>query len=172
MTILFWLLVIIAIYFFLVFVGLRLVVPFMGFGRFRLPHEIPQEIKNKIVALENSAADQSQYLEAAYNLVISKWHAGRMNTVLLAPLAFRTNLLKIWNAPGFAHCNTQNYMLFVLLAGSKYFTDTDVLPRCVMFNLFIHQYLKVKVGERIVDVDPAGASIRGLPLGTHIEWFG
>jgi hypothetical protein len=163
---------IVLVYVVVVFVGIRLFVPYMGFGRFRLPESLSQEVLQTIRELENKSIDGQAYLAAAYNFVATRWHAGRMNVIFKAPLAFRTNLQKLWNSPGFAHCNTQNYILFLLLAGSKFFTEEDVQPRCVMFNFFIHQYLRVRVADRWVDADPAGASIRGKPLGEHIEWFG
>ena len=144
----------------------------MGFGKFRLPRQIPQKMKDKVAELENTSANSKEYLEAVYGFVTSRWHAGRLTTIYYAPLAFRRNLEKIWDTPGYAHCNTQNYILFVLLAGSKFFQEEDIEPICVFFNFFIHQYLKVKVGDDVIPVDPAGASIRGKPLGEHIKWFG
>lgn len=172
MTILYVLVAIIAVYFSLVFVVLRLIVPFMGFGRFTMPQRIPQNIQDAIKELEATSQNPKEYLRAAYNLVVSKWHAARFATVLHVSSAFRTDLDTLWNSPGFAHCHTQNYILFVLLAGSKYFKELDVKPKVVFFNFFIHQYLQVKVENQIINVDPAGASIRGKPLGEHIKWFG
>lgn len=172
MILLYWILGILAAYFFLVFVVLRLIVPFMGFGRMKVPKELPREITDKIKELEAASASQREYLEKAYSVVVARWNAGRFRTITYAPLAFRRNLSKIWNGHEYGHCNTQNYMLFVLLTGSKYFNAEDTEARCVIFNFFIHQYLRVKVGDRWIDADPAGSAIRGLPLGTHIEFFG
>lgn len=172
MQLLLWIIVILAAYFFLVFVGTRLVIPYYGFKQFSLPKEIPAEIKNKITELELQNPSAEGYLRAAYSFVISRWYAGRGDTVYRAPLAFRKNLLQIWQSPGYAHCHTQDYVLFVLLAGSKFFKPEDIQTRYVFFNFFTHQYIKVRVGEKCVDVDPAGASIRGMPLGKHIAWFG
>lgn len=166
------LLIVIAVYFFLVFVVLRLLVPFLGFGRFMMPENLPEEIKNAVQELEGRSLSQEDYLKSAYDLVIARWHAGRMVTIFKARSAFRKNLSTIWNSPGYAHCNTQNYILFVLLAGSRFFQAKDIEPRCVFFNFFIHQYLRVRINGEIVAADPAGASIRGKTLGEHIEFFG
>ncbi|HVY67994.1 MAG TPA: hypothetical protein VHA30_03835 [Patescibacteria group bacterium] len=144
----------------------------MGFFKPKLPREIPEEIRTAIAEMEDKASGGSQYLAAAYAFVGNRWRSGRMNTVFYFPLAFRRDLLKIWRRPGYAHCNTQNYLLFVLLAGSRFFRPEDVRFRCVFFNMFIHQYLQVRVDGAWVDADPAGATIRGAPLGSHISFFG
>jgi hypothetical protein len=172
MELFFTFLLLIGIYIFLVFIGIRLIVPFMGFGKFTLPEKTPQIILQKVQELDSSAHSQEEYLQGVYDFVTSRWHAGRLNTILYAPLAFRTNLETIWNQPGYAHCNTQNYLLFILLANSRYFEAGDIKPRCVFFNFFIHQYLQIRVNNSFIDADPAGASIRGAKLGTKIEFFG
>jgi hypothetical protein len=169
----FWVLLIVAaLYFFIIFVVARLVVPFMGFGGLAQPLQIPKEIAQKISELEMTSSGANDYLRASYNFVVSRWHAGRMDTVYYANLAFRNNLQQIWRQPGYGHCNTQNYLLFVLLTGSKFFAPIDVKLKTVFFNFFIHQYLQVRVEGSWLDVDPAGASIRGEPLGAHISLFG
>lgn len=172
MLILYILLGIVVFYFVLIFVILRFITPFMSFGPFHLPKQIPQEVLDKIAELEKQSATPEQYLKAAYEFVVSRWHAGRFATVRHAPLAFRKDISSIWNQPGYAHCNTQNYILFLLLAGSKFFKPTDIKPKCVFFNFFIHQYLQVTLLSGRTYADPAGASIHGIPLGGHIEFFG
>lgn len=161
-----------AAYFLAVFVLLRLVVPFMGFGGLVMPMQIPDNVRNKITDLENGSSSQEEYLKNAYDFVVRNWHAGRLDTIFYAPLAFRKNLGTLLAEPGYAHCNTQNYLLFVLLGGSKFFKAGDVKARYVFFNFFVHQYLLVKIGDKTIDVDPAGASIRGKQLGYHLSFFG
>ena len=159
-------------YFFVVFILLRLIVPFMGFRDFDMPQKLPQEIQSEIKDLEARAKTKKEYLELVYGFVTSRWHAGRIETLSHAPLAFRTDLIKIWH-PGYGHCNTQNHITGVLLAGSKWFDSKDIKLKHVFFNFFIHQYLQIKLeGGEWMDVDPAGASIRGMPLGAHIQFFG
>lgn len=173
MSTLYTILTIIGAYFFIIFVVIRLVFPFMGFsGKLSMPQQIPPEVQAKIRELENASATPEQYLKSAYDYVASTWHAGRFTTIFMASMAFRKDLSKLWDSPGFAHCNTQNYILFVLLADSKFFEADDVRTRTVFFNVFIHQYLEVKLDGKWIDVDPAGASIHGKPFGEHIEWFG
>jgi hypothetical protein len=155
-----------------VFVVLRMAVPFMGFGRLKMPAELPKEVQDKIAELESTSAGQNFYLQAAYVFVTGRWHAGRLATVFYAPLAFRKNISEIWQSSEYAHCNTQNYLLFLLLTGSKFFKPEDIKIKTVFFNFFIHQYLSVKTEKGWVSVDPAGASIHGKKLGEYISFFG
>lgn len=168
----FGLLFFVAAYFLFVFVVLRITVPFMGFGELMMPSRLPSEIKEEIAKLEIEASSPMEYLKLAYKFVTSRWRAGRMDTLYYAPLAFRKDISEILRGSGYAHCNTQNYLLYVLLAGSRYFDPKDIKTRSVFFNFFIHQYLQVRIGERWIDADPAGTSIRGMSLGTHISFFG
>jgi hypothetical protein len=161
-----------AVYLLIVFVFIRLFVPFMGYRKFPLPQNVPVDMVSAIQSLESRSTSAEEYLKNAYDLVTSHWHASRLGTIFYAPKAFRTNLENIWRRPGFAHCNTQNYLLFVLLIGSKFFKEEDIKPQHIFFNFFIHQYLKVRVGDKHINVDPAGASIRGKPFGTHLHLFG
>jgi hypothetical protein len=162
------------VYFFFVFVVIRMVFPFMGFKgvRLYLPLDIPTPIKQEIEQLESKSHSQEDYLKLAYGVITKKWHAARFVSIFRFRSAFRTDLIDIWNSPGYAHCTTQNYMLFVLLAGSRFFAPEDIKIKTVFFNFFIHQYLSVCVSERWVAADPGGAGLRGLPLGAYIRLFG
>lgn len=165
-------LTVIAAYFFLIFVVLRLVAPFMGFSGYRPPNDIPQEVRDKILELESKSRDQMSYLQAVYNSVLGRWQHSRFKAAILLPKLFKSDLSKIWHTEGFVYCTTINFAVYVLLANSKYFKAGDVKVRHVFLNFVPHQYLQVRVGESWVDVDPAGAGIRGFGLGHHASWFG
>jgi len=115
MELLLWVVGLLGGYFFIVFVGIRLVVPRMG------------------------------------------W--------------FDTDLKILWNRKGFAHCMVFNYALFVLLAGSKYFKAEDIKPVVIFYNFFIHQYLKVRVGDKWIYADPA-ITYKPFKVGDRSKAFG
>jgi len=169
-------LIIIVAYFLLIFVGLRLVVPFLGFKKSQPPADLPLEIRQAIAQLENQSTDQMSYLQAVYNLVLDKtlhqWQHTRFKAATRVPRAFVNDLAEIWQTKDFIYCTAINYVIFVMLAGSKYFKESDVRTRHVFVNFVIHQYLQVRVGEQWIDVDPAGTGIRGKPLGNHLSFFG
>jgi len=173
----FWIiLIIIAAYFFVVFVLLRLVAPFMGFKQYRPPKDLPKDVRQTIVELENKSADQESYLRAVYDLVLDKtlhqWKHTRFKAAVRIPRVWVKDLAEIWETKDFVYCTAINFVIYTMLADSKFFTADDVKVRYVFVNFIIHQYLQVKVGDEWLDVDPAGAGIRGRPLGAHLSWFG
>ncbi len=172
MLIVIWVLVILAVYFLIVFVGLRLVVPFMGFGGYKPPTDLPTEIKNTISELENQSRDQMSYLQAAYGFVLGRWEHSRFKAATQLHKLFRKDLKEIWNVKGFIYCPTINFLVYTLLANSKFFKAGDVKVKHVFLNFVPHQYLQVRVGSQWIDVDPAGTGIRGKPLGQHLSFFG
>lgn len=175
-TILYWLTVILATYLVLIFVALRFIAPLFRAKDFVLPKIMPEEIKATILDLESASKDQLTYLEAAYALVMEKnkyqWQHTRFQAALKLPRLFVKDASEIWSTKKFIYCTAINYILFVLLAGSKFFKREDVRIKHVFLNFVIHQYLQVKVSGKWLDVDPAGAGVRGKPLGQHQAWFG
>ncbi|MDR3642590.1 MAG: hypothetical protein P4L74_03125 [Candidatus Doudnabacteria bacterium] len=173
----FWMvIIIIAVYFFLIFVVARLVVPFMGFGGYSAADALPPEIRRAISELENISHNQMSYLQAVYDLVLNKtlhqWKHTRFKAATHLPRAWVKDLSEIWNTSDFVYCTAINYVIFTMLVNSKYFRSGDIKVRHVFVNFFIHQYLQVNVGDNWIDVDPAGTGIRGKPLGSHLAWFG
>lgn len=167
---------IIIVYCLLIYVVTRIVVPFMGWRGFERPKAVPQEIRIKIAELESQAQSQEDYLKLVYDFVLHKtknqWNHTRFRAFYHIPRAFVKSLEEIWNTKDFLYCTGINYLVYVLLAESKFFRPEDVKVRHVFVNFFIHQYIKVKVGSAWVSVDPAGTGIRGKPLGTHLAGFG
>jgi hypothetical protein len=176
MILLYWISAVLAAYFFLVFVVLRLVVPFMGFKQYLPPTDLPPEIKSAIIDLENKSHDPMSYLQAVYDLVLDKtihqWKHTRFKAGTRLYRLFVKDLAEIWQTHDFVYCQAINFVVYVLLANSKYFKTSDVKVKHVFANFVCHQYLQVKIGGNWVDVDPAGSGIRGKPLGTHLSWFG
>jgi hypothetical protein len=176
MIFLFWLIAACAVYFFLIFVVSRFVVPFMEFGGFKPARRVPEEVQAAIADLELRAYDQRTYLEAVFELVMDKnysqWNHTRFKATIHLPRAFVKDLSEIWQTKDFIYCTGINYLVAALLVNSKYFKPEDIRVRHVFVNMFIHQYLQVRVGNSWVDVDPAGTGIRGKPLGTHLSFFG
>lgn len=174
--ILFWIIFGIAlVYFVLAFFISRLVVPFMGFGGFLLPEDVPEEIKQKIVELETKTTDQQSYVKKVYDAVLYKtlhqWNHTRFKAATRLPRAFVKDLTEIWDTKDFIYCTAINYLVFVMLTESKFFKADDIKVRHVFLNFVPHQYLQVRVGDEWIDVDPAGAGIRGFGLGHHASFF-
>lgn len=172
MSFVFWLVIIVVVYFFLVFVVLRLVAPFMGFRQYTPPADLPADVRGVITQLENKSSDANSYLEAVYGWVLGRWEHSRFKAAIFLSKLFKKDLQKIWQTKGFIYCTSINFIVYTLLANSKFFEPEDVKVKHVFLNFVPHQYLQVKVGDKFIDVDPAGAGIRGFGIGHHASFFG
>ncbi len=148
-------------------VGLRLIVPHLGFRKSKLPKEIPVELQDKIAQLNSSAKDDSEFLKLAYDYITTKYTGGHAETITMFWRAFGDTFGK---SPGFLPCNAQNYILRTMLVRSGRFKDSDVQVKVALFTKFIHQYLLVKVGDTFIVVDP-WANFMGIPLGKTVSLF-
>ena len=158
-------------YFLTVFFLARLFVPFMGFKQYSPPGTLPSEVVETIRQLEQSSRDAREYLETAYEFVRKHWHSERLKTITRLPKIFRTDIGEIWRSPGYAHCTTINFILYTLLAHSRFFTAADVRIRHTFFNAVLHQYLQVRIGAVWIDADPSTTYLH-LPLGQRARLFG
>ena len=166
-------LVAVVLYIFIVFFLARLVIPFMGFGMYAIPTQLPEPMLAKVRELESQSINAEDFVKKVYNFVQSRWHAERLKTIIMLPLAFRKDLSGIWARPGYAHCTTINYVLVSMLAASKFFEPKDLKVQQVFFNGVSHQYVKINLGNKILDVDPSLTYVRGVPFGQRTsKWFG
>lgn len=170
-TVLYILVALTAIYLIGMYIGLRLVVPFMGFRQYKAPTDLPQEYKALIKQWESETNDPMEYLQKAYDFVLTRWNCAPFKTMTSFHKIFRKDLARLWNEPGYMHCNTMNFVLNTLLINSKFFTPADVKVKHTILNWVQHQYLKVNVGDKWVEADPGGSHSRGLKLGERTGLF-
>lgn len=167
-------LIVLVFYFLVVFVFLRLIVPFMGFKKYKIPEHIPVSMTLEIKRMKSENNNAATYLNSAYEFIKERWQdgrgTGRLNTIKYFFLIFRTDLNNVWENTTFAHCNTLNYALACMLVHSQYFTEDDFRLKHVFCNGVIHQYLQARVDGKWIDADPASGN-RNYPLGKHMEWF-
>ena len=114
------------------------VVPFMGFKKHYPPENVPDDMEKTIKELEQKSPAAMTYLTSAFSFVRSRWHSERLRTIIRFPLIFRKDIYEIWNSPGYAHCTTINFVLYVLLVKSKFFKKEDVKFRETFFNMVLH----------------------------------
>lgn len=155
-------------YFIIVWVGVRLVVPHLGFRKNALPAELPAEFAAMVRRIDTEAADDFDFLKRAYAYVTSTYSGSRIRTLGNFWVAFED---PINHVPGFLPCTCQNYILRTLLVKSGRFQESEIQVKVVPLNLFIHQYLCVKIGSDTIDVDPWSAFI-GIQLGKKSAFFG
>lgn len=159
---------VVIVYLLIVWVGLRLFVPNLGFRKSPLPAELPPELAETIRALDASATDDSDFLQKSYGYVTSRYRGSRVRTLMNFWVAFED---PIGHAPGFLPCTGQNHILRTMLVKSGRFTEEDIEVRVVPLNIFIHQYLRVRIGGKWIILDPWSA-FRGVPLGKKSAFIG
>lgn len=159
------------IYILLVFVGSHLVLPFYGFRSTRPASSLPEEVRKKVAELESGSKDARQFAEKVFEFVRSRWGAARLATITHLPMAFRTDLAELWREPGFAHCQTINYIFISMLCASRWFRPEDVRTHYEFFNGVMHQYCRIKIEGQWLDADPA-VTYLPLKLGERAKGFG
>lgn len=155
-------------YLVLVYVGLRLVVPFFGFRKAPLPVDIPAHLRETIARLDAEASDDLDFARRAHAYLSAKYTGSRIRTV--------TNFWRAFQDPtritsGFLPCTCQNQLLRILLVRSGRFTDDDVELCAVPLNLFVHQYVRLNVAGKGIDIDPWSAFL-GVPFGKKCAYIG
>lgn len=155
------------VYILLVFFDIRLVVPYFGFYKDRLSKDIPQEWEEKIEEINKTAKTNADFLHLSYNYITSKYKGSRLETFTKCLYAFE-NIFQRKN--GYLPCTIQNELLRMMLIRSGRFTDKDILLKATVVNLFVHQYMMVKVDEEWVYVDPWAKSF-GVPFGKYAFLF-
>lgn len=154
-------------YILLIWVLLRLVVPHLGVIKTPIPTTLPPNLARVIAALDAQATSDQHFLELAYSYVTTTYTGSRLKTVTQFWKAFQNPLLA---QPGFLPCTAQNYLLRTMLVTSGRFVESDIEVRVMPFNFFIHQYLRITVGQRVLDVDP-WAHFLGVPLGKRLAFI-
>ncbi len=145
----------------------RLVVPHFGFKKKPLPDIIPVDFSALIQRLNVESKDNSDFLKKCYEFVTSRYIGSRTKTVTRFWIAFEE---PINHRPGFMPCTGQNYLLRLVLVKSGRFSDAEVAVKVTPLNFFLHQYLKVKVVDSWVNMNP-WSSFLGVPRGMKISFF-
>lgn len=140
------------------------------FGKSHLPEELSNEIRQALLQISNIDGKE-EYLKAAYDIITTRYHGGRVKTILRPFDLFTNNVQSLWNRTGFLHCTNQNYLLTLLLVKGGKFKEKDIKPTwTLMWSFSPHQYLKVDVGNKIINVDP-WSNRYGVPFGQHAHGF-
>lgn len=109
----------------------------------------------KAIAKVKASKSQRDALETAYDIVTTRYGGKRFHTYLFFWKAFQKNPNRLWERNEFLHCTHMNYLLRLLLIESGWFKEREIkLGYALVWYVSIHQYLKVKVGEKWTAVDP------------------
>lgn len=118
-----------------------------------IPKDLPQEIRDVVEKLRRCKTKE-ECLKKAYDIITQRFYGERIKTYLRLPEAFISDPSKLWKKKGFLHCTNQNYLLRILLVKSSHFKDEDIEQKLTHIFGSPHQYLRIKVGKKHVNVDP------------------
>ena len=158
------------IYFFIVFILARFIVPYLGFKDDELPKDIPEDIINAVEKIKSKAESKRKFLELAYKYLGDKYYTGRLMTILKFPYLFK-DLNTVWGMRGFMPCTRSNFLMRIFLIKSGFFQEDEIRRRHIFCNFLIHQYLRVKINNEWINVD-VGEKQRGAPIGKYLKYFG
>jgi len=148
---LFWL---VFAYFVFMFLITRFIVPHMGFWKSGLPKTIPASLNSKIRELKKKSKSPEKFARASYYLLRGKYHGSHALTFLRPDVVFSRNLGKMWARSGYLSCNQVNWILYIMLVRSGFFSESDVRFRYTsVFGLSIHQYIQLRIEGDWVSVD-------------------
>ncbi len=160
-------LLLIALYILLVFIGIRLVIPYYGFTNTKATKEIPEEFHNIIEELNKSSKTNKDLLKNCYEYLTSRYYGSRFEIFPKWKYAFEDIFI---HKQGFVPCNVFNQLLKTMLVRSGRFSNDEVKTQVVFLNFFIHQYLKVKIDDNWIAVDSTYKKY-GISFGKRAIWF-
>jgi len=126
---------------------------------------IPKELKKEILKLKK-ITDKKKCILAALKYIKRNFKSTYFLLFIQLHKHYYSNLSNIIKKKGFWPCHIQLFILKVLIIKSGKFKDKDIQTHYSIYNGVIHEYLKIKLNNNWIDVDPWGYN-RGIPLGYH-----
>ncbi len=162
---------IIIAYILFMFVLVRLVVPYLGFWREPIPKTLPSGLLNTIRTLKSKHSSPEKFARAAHAFLAKKYYGSHILTIIRLDLVFSRDISRMWALSGYMACNQQNWLLYLMLIKSGFFSPDDVRFRITTIVGSIHQYMQVRLNNKWVSVD-VWAYRYGVPFGKRSGLFG
>ena len=140
------------------------------FSKTPLADVLPKEMQKVVEELKKSSS-QEECLRRAYGILISKYQGKRLKTFTKFFNVFENDAQALWDKEGFMHCTNINYLMRILLVKSRFFCENDIcLKWTQIWFVSPHQYLKIKAGEKWIDID-VWAHDFGIEFGDKSHGF-
>ena len=156
------LLLLVVIYFNSMFVLSQIFIPNLGYRR-KIKGKIPIFVRQEMIKIGENSKTKREVLEKVLEFQHKYFYSEMRQVYRQFFLLFEGNFQKLWNKKGFLHCHQQNFVLRVLLLQTKRFKEEDIRLKVTFCYFNIHQYMKLKVDDETIKVDPFAIS-----LGYHI----
>jgi hypothetical protein len=142
------------VYFILVFLISRIVIPFLGFDRHPLPKTVPRIILNQITAVKKRSSDKESFIIESFKVFGGKYSPKVGDVFLRVFQHFKSDISHLWGVNGYLGCHQQSHLFRIFLVKSGYFKDRDI-HLVTSFHLFmIHRHLRVRTDSFVADIDP------------------
>ena len=139
--------------------------PRMPIINFNLPIELPKELKEEIKKLDK-IKDNKAFIIEALNYMKNNFQSNSILLFIKLHRHYYKQISKILEKKGFFPCHIQVFILLLILIKSKRFEQGDIQVHYAVYNGIIHEYLKVRLNNKWVDVDPWGY-LKGVPFGYY-----
>jgi hypothetical protein len=136
-----------------------------------VPESLPVELGDVLRELSKKKTKR-EVLDASYELLTEKYRGHRIKTLTNLFDLFDVDVAKLWSKHGFLHCTNMNYLLKILLVGSKKFNESDVSFHWTTINYYSpHEYLRVRLDDAtVINVDIWGKAY-GIQFGDYAHGF-
>lgn len=159
-----------AAYLTVIFFLSRLFVPLLRKSNCKIHDKLPKDMQKTIYKIKKKSKGKYEFLKNSYDYLIRKYHGGRLITLVRVDLLFLTDIETIWKRKGYIPCTQHNYLLRIFLINSGFFDEKDIMRKHTFVNFNIHQYLKVNINGKWINVDPAGDHF-GIKFGGYTKGF-
>ena len=141
------------------------------FKKAPIPDKLPKELEELVPRLKQSKT-KKECLQTAYRLLSEKYQGYfGIYTYLNILETFVSDINKLCDGRKFLHCHNLNYLLRILLIKSGFFSEEDIkLGWSMVWYISPHQYLKIDVGEEVINVDLWGSAY-GRAFGDYGHGF-
>jgi hypothetical protein len=163
---------VVAFYYFCVFLLSRLIVPHYGWKKSLLPRRISDQLQKEIDAMKKQNPTKDMFLRAAYDTIGARY-TPTVTVFFHIPTLFRTNPDWLWNRKGhYISCQQLNFLIRLFCVKSGLFTDNDIdVEFSWTYGIMTHQYLRVYLDDdEQLTIDPWGKQY-DLPYGSYGHGF-
>lgn len=158
-----------------IIVAIFIAYPFLAFivAPFMIPNlrkvryqDISSELQKIVNDLISETDSKKTAVKKIFYLVVNHLDSSKKLQFKSPSKLFLKDVNKAWKARGVQSCNVQIMILANLLITSGHFKPEDIELKTANIFVNIHKYLKVKIGDRYINLDPWGYHYM-VPFGQY-----
>lgn len=162
-------LLLIAIYIFIMYILSILVLPNLGWFS-KQKETLPKNVLDDMKKLGKKKLTKKQLLKKVTEYELKDHYSFLGGTFKNFGFLFEPSIKKIWERKGFIHCNQHTLLINHLLLATGRFKQEDIKIQMSSCYIEIHQYLTVNTEDEWVIIDPFAISA-GFNYGERLPWL-